>query len=265
MGPMLNTTLQSDLGVTRVCPPTGKIEQWVPSGGTRVFFESTEEFSAVGGARAFLEVRREQPSAVSNKQNQWEEIERVTVPISTRLTLEQHLAPQHTVPAYFDILSSVDLVLTLTVHNTSTETIVVDEALQFDLYIGDIKDVTVQGLSNRPFVSQKNRSQKKTLRGDLVFVGPSDIEFLEPDELIVEDLRGRSRLTFASYGASVLRFWNPWDDSVSDTLRSTPSLPPESWEKFLRLAFGNNDTHPIFLAGGEEHTLSVHLSVEPLG
>ncbi|MSS83442.1 hypothetical protein FYJ24_01410 [Actinomycetaceae bacterium WB03_NA08] len=265
MGPMLNTTLRSDLGVTRVCPAMGKTEQWMPTGGTHVFFESTKEFSTVGGARAFLSEHRENSQQGIADQILWEEIERIEQPTSTRLTLEQHLAPHHTVPAYFDILSSVDLVLTLTVHNTSSESIVIDEALQFDLNIGDIKDVTVQGLTNHLFTSSKNRSQKKTLTGDLVFVGPSEIEFFEPDELIVEDLRGRSRFTFASYGASTLQFWNPWDINISTTPYNDDSLPPESWERFLRVAFGNRGTSPIFLAAGEEHTLSVHLSVEPLG
>ena len=182
------------------------------------------------------------------------------------LTLD-HNARLHALGFDFLQLGS-DLVLghTLTVRlsaaNAGEQPFLFEEALHAYLRLGDIHQVSLEGLGNTEFLDKTDGFRRKTQTADpLRFTAETDRPYLStttPVTLVDPVLRRRLTLTKSNSSTTVV--WNP----AAALTAKLPDLAPDAWQHFACLETANAGENAVTLPGGGAHTMSMHLAISPL-
>jgi len=168
-------------------------------------------------------------------------------------------------PAEFRLVHRVtfgpELRLELVCINTGRTVFHFEEALHTYNRAADVEAVRLQGLDGTRFLDNTDSNMEKTQLGDVTIASQTDNAYIKTQnavDLLDPKMRRRIRLQKANSSTTVV--WNPWQEGAS-RLRD---LGEGEWKQFLCVEASNIMGAAVTLAPGQEHTMSVVLSVARL-
>jgi glucose-6-phosphate 1-epimerase len=149
--------------------------------------------------------------------------------------------------------------LSLEVRNVSAAAASFEQALHTYLAVGDVRRVTVDGLSGRDYVDKVDGMKRKTQRGPITITGETDRVYLDtPDAVTVHDAAGDRRITVSKEGSASTVVWNPWVEKA----RKMADFGDDEWPLMLCVETANVAVNAITLAPGATHTMRALVRVE---
>ncbi|SDB80029.1 glucose-6-phosphate 1-epimerase [Raineyella antarctica] len=152
-----------------------------------------------------------------------------------------------------------ELTLELTV--TTAEDLVLEEAFHTYLAVGDIEQVTVEGLDGCSYVDKApGGSPDNTQSGDVTFTGETDRVYAHTGSARVVDPANGRAITLAKAGSGATVVWNPWTAKAA----AMPDFGDDEWPGMVCLEAVNALAGAVELAAGGQHTLQATYSVTAL-
>ncbi len=165
----------------------------------------------------------------------------------------------HDLRAQLRVTLSEDLLVCLTVTNEDDHPVRVDAALHTYLAVGDVKDVTLEGLEGCTFVDTAE-GRERTQVGEVTFVGLTDRLYDTEGPVVLRDPRWLRTITVDKEGSATTVVWNPWLEAS----QALGDMGPSNWQDFVCVEVANARKDAICLAPGESHAMSMTLHVDPL-
>lgn len=153
-----------------------------------------------------------------------------------------------------------DLMISLTVTSLENEPFLLNQGFALNCSIGDIKDVTLAGVSGHNYLDLHEGISPKRLHTDAYFVGPTKMQFTDISTFELVDPRKRREVHFELHGTRSTTFWTPWNKPCNET--STRTLP--DWEHFLRVETASAGSTAISLNPGQSHTVSATIELRTM-
>lgn len=166
----------------------------------------------------------------------------------------------HQFCAAYRVTLGKKLRLELSVINTGADPLRFEEALHTYFRVGEVNDLSVEGLDQVDYLDKNDNFRKKHQDGDLRFQGPVDRVYLNttaPVELVDHTLHRRLRTEKLHSETTVV--WNPWEQGAA----SLSDFADDEWRSMVCVEVSNVMQQAIVLGPGEEHTLRAILSVAP--
>lgn len=198
----------------------------------------------------------------------WELVERVdrddgdaAVTFTHRITSDTATSP-HWPHAYaVEVRSRFGraLEISLTSTNTGTEPVDLEEALHAYLVVGDVRDVSLEGLDGTSFLDKVSGTERRQ-SGSVTFEGETDAVFRTRAPVTVVDPTLGRRLVVTTSGASNVVVWNPWDAKAAEVA----DIGAGDWQRFLCVEGANVLENAVALAPGGSRTMTYSIEVEDL-
>ena len=185
------------------------------------------------------------------------------------LTLDAGGRPQapgfDSVQLGLDLILGATLTVCLSVVNAATgpnpTPFHYEEALHAYLHIGDIHQVSVEGLAGTEYLDKTDQFRRKTQTESAVtFTSETDRPYVNtttPVTLIDPVLLRRLHVTKSNSSTTVL--WNP----AAALTAKLADLAPEDWQRFACIETANAADNALSLAPGQAHTMQMQLSLQP--
>ena len=153
-----------------------------------------------------------------------------------------------------------ELLLSLTVRNTSTTTATFEEALHSYFAVSDVERITVSGLEASGFIDKTADMRRcPPAGGPLTFRKETDSVYLDvPDRLAINDSGWNRRIVIEKSGAASTIVWNPWPEKAA----AMTDLGADNWRGFVCVETGNVADHRITLAPGGTHEMTTRVAVD---
>ena len=269
-------TVDSSSGTGEVHDQGAQVTRWAPTGADPVLYVSTAVKLEAGVAiRGGIPVcwpwfgpgraPGMTPAHGFVRTASWGFVERVdaddAVTFTHRITSETATSP-HWPHAYALELRSRfgrRLEISLTSTNTGAAPVDLEEALHAYLVVGDIRQVTLDGLDGKAFFDKVADTERRQ-SGPVGFTGETDAVFRTSDPVtVVDPVLGR-RLVVSTDGASNVVVWNPWAEKAAQVA----DIGDDDWLRFLCVEGANVFENAVELAPGESRTLHYTINVEDL-
>lgn len=167
----------------------------------------------------------------------------------------------HACSLSLEVRVAEQLTLTLTSQNHNPYPLHLSQALHTYLAVGDIHCAQVQGLDGCQYLDALDNWQTRTQVGPILFHSETDRVYQDvPSHLSVIDPTWNRRIHLRTDGSSSAVVWNPW---IEKSLRLS-QFAPDAWQRMLCVESANIVQDTIELSEGQRHTLSVHISSQPL-
>lgn len=150
------------------------------------------------------------------------------------------------------------LSLALVTHNTGTAAFTITDALHTYFHVGDIGQVTVQGLDGCAYLDKVQNFAPARQSGAVTFTGETDRIYLDTtsDCLIDDKAWGRS-IRVAKQGSSSTVVWNPWRERE----KTFPDMAAGEHREMVCVETCNAGPDQVSLAPGQRHTLSACMTL----
>lgn len=150
------------------------------------------------------------------------------------------------------------LELTLITRNTGPAAATFEEALHTYLNVGQVQNVTLEGLGGAAYLSKIEGNQQRTQDDEpLRFTGPIDrIYPANTATCTVYDPDLKRTLTVEKTHARSTVVWNPWIDGAANI----PDLGDEEWSNMLCVESGNVGADQVELGPGETHEITARIT-----
>ena len=145
----------------------------------------------------------------------------------------------------------------LVMANTSRETFAITAALHSYLAVGDIRQVSVEGLDGAAYRDHCCQRLVHHQTSSIVFTGEIDRDYESSSEVRVHDAANRRHLVVNSAGSGCTVVWNPWIQKA----KTLSDLPDEDYLRFVCIETANAWRDVIEIAPGDSHELTTHISV----
>jgi glucose-6-phosphate 1-epimerase len=147
------------------------------------------------------------------------------------------------------------------VTNTGTTPLTFEEALHTYYGVGDITTVRVTGLDRVRYRDKVAAGLERLQDGDITFIGETDRVYLDTTGAvdILDPSRGR-RIRVEKTQSRATVVWNPWIDRA----RAMSDLLDDDWTRMVCVETCNVEPSAIVLRPGEEHAVSMTVSVSAL-
>jgi len=175
----------------------------------------------------------------------------------------QHGLPDwpHAVDLRLQIRLGERLHLSLVSRNLGDQAVCISQALHTYFAIGDIHQVSVEGLDGCRFIDTLQDWATDQQQGKLYFRGETDRIYLElPATLGLLDPAWNRRITLQTGGSRSAILWNPW---IAKAQRLS-QFADDAWQRMLCIETANAMDDHVQLAAGASHTLSVSIGSESL-
>jgi D-hexose-6-phosphate mutarotase len=166
-------------------------------------------------------------------------------------------------PDAFSLSLSVEmgtsLSVELTTHNTSSVDATYAAALHSYLHVGDVEQVTVDGLANNLYLDKVDGFVRKLQDKAPTIQGETDRVYLETEEdLVLVDPVLKRRLRVAKRGSRTTVLWNPGAEKAS----AMADFDDEGYRTMLCIEAANAFDDQFDLTPGSQHTLGTQITVE---
>jgi glucose-6-phosphate 1-epimerase len=151
------------------------------------------------------------------------------------------------------------LEIQLTSTNAGEVPVDLEEALHAYLVVGDIGEVSIEGLDGKSFVDKVAGTEREQ-HGELTFAGETDAVFRTSDPVTVVDRALGRRLVVTTDGAGNVVVWNPWEDKAA----AVADIGPGDWRRFVCVEGANVYENAVALEPGESRTMTYSIAVEAL-
>lgn len=167
----------------------------------------------------------------------------------------------HQVDLRLQIRLDEQLHISLTSRNQGEQPVAISQALHSYLAIGDIHQVSVDGLDDCRYLETLDEWQQRQQQGELRFEGETDRIYLGlPPVLNLLDRAWNRRITLHTSGSRSAILWNPWTAKA----QRLSQFADDAWQRMLCIETANVMDDRICLAAGASHTLAVTIGSEPL-
>ena len=165
----------------------------------------------------------------------------------------------HSFCARLDITAGAELNMTLTLTNEDDHPFAIEAALHTYLHVGDVKDVTVEGLDGERYYD-KVRERYATQTGDVTFIGPTDRVYTSTQQVQVVDPKLGRRIIVDKNGSGSTIVWNPWSQGAA----TMSDIGEGEWQNFVCVETAAVRERALTLWPGHPHIMTQTLAVETL-
>lgn len=151
--------------------------------------------------------------------------------------------------------------ISLTSRNLDDQPVAISQALHSYFAIGDIHQVSVQGLDGKRYIETLENWQQRQQQGNPRIEGETDRIYLDlPSRLALRDPASNRRITLETGGSHSAILWNPW---IAKAQRLS-QFADDAWQRMLCLETANVMDDRIRLEAGASHTLAVSIGSESI-
>jgi glucose-6-phosphate 1-epimerase len=151
-----------------------------------------------------------------------------------------------------------ELTLAITVTNTGSASLSIEEALHAYFHVGDSEAVAVQGLDGTRYIDKVDHFIEKLQTGDVRFSGETDRVYLGTShDLVGVDPVLNRRISIRKQSSDNTVVWNPWAEKAA----AMSDLGSGEWKKFVCVETANVGKAAVEVAPGQSHTMSLHIRV----
>ena len=187
------------------------------------------------------------------------EADTVTATLALAVAADREPLWPHTAALRLEASFGRELTVAFTVENRGTTPCPVAEALHTYVAVGDIRQVTLEGLAGTPYVDKVQGGVRAVQdAAPLAFAGETDRPYLGTDAAvtIVDPVRAR-RIVVEKEGSRTTVVWNPWIAKA----RAMPDFGDDEWPAMVCVEAANALDDAFTLAPGAAHTLRTRLRV----
>jgi glucose-6-phosphate 1-epimerase len=155
-----------------------------------------------------------------------------------------------------------ELTVSLTTENHDDEPLRFSEALHSYLLVGDISQVSVQGLDKTEYLDKTLGFALETQQGDIKIDNEFDRIYLQsPTSTEVLDPSLNRKIKIQQLGAENFVIWNPWTEKT----KQLADMPDDDFKLFICVETANALDHSVTIPAGHSHTMEVNYKIESLG
>ena len=146
----------------------------------------------------------------------------------------------------------------LITHNTGLQAFSLTQAIHTYFSVGDITQVKVTGLENKPYIDKVEQFAVKNQTGPITVNQEVDRIYQQVDSpLVIRDAAYNRDIRIEHTGSATAVVWNPW----LDISRQSQDLEDESYQHFICVETANAADDIITVAPGDTWTLSVEYCI----
>lgn len=135
------------------------------------------------------------------------------------------------------------------------------EALHTYLTVGDVRQITISGLSGTTYVDKLRNAQRFTDHGDVTITGETDRVYLDTTAACtVHDPLLARRLVIGKDGSQATVVWNPWIAKA----KAMPDFGDDEWPGMVCIETVNALDHALTVPPGGSHRMTARIGAEPL-
>ena len=156
----------------------------------------------------------------------------------------------------FEVEESDGLIMKLTSHNNSKESIEITQALHSYFKVGHIKDIVIEGLDGTTCFDKVSHLHSKQV-GKLRISGEVDRIYLTDRDTILIDPILKRKLLISKSGSKSTVVWNPGQKKST----AISDLPDADYQYFCCVESANTHLDPVVLEPGDSHTLMQSIQI----
>ena len=168
----------------------------------------------------------------------------------------------HAFAIRFIIVVSSVLDMTLEVRNLSRETMEFEEAMHSYLAVGDVRQISIEGLAGAEFIDRAD-GEKRKKQGDGVIriVGETDrLYFSSAARVMVRDPELNRSIVVEKTRSDATVVWNPWNDKAT----AMADLGGDQWQTMVCVETANARDYKVQLPAGGIHRMGARIGVEAM-
>jgi glucose-6-phosphate 1-epimerase len=187
--------------------------------------------------------------------------EEVVVVLSTQSDAETRRWWPHEFRLEYAIRVGQKLMLELMMRNTGDSGLQFQEALHTYFKVGDVEQVSVQGLDGNQYLDNRDGNRENRQEGNLTLTKQTDNAYLDAIGTveILDPVIGRRLVTEKQNSVSTI-VWNPWSDGAA----ALSDFGDEEWHAMLCVEGGNVLGQKVELKAEETQTLKISLGASRL-
>ena len=161
-----------------------------------------------------------------------------------------------------DLILGQTLTVRLTAANAGETPFLFEEALHAYLQLGDIHQVSLEGLAGTEFLDKTENFRRKTqTENPLRFTAETDRPYLNTTTPVtLTDPVLQRRLTVTKTNSDTTVIWNP----AAELTAKLPDLAPADWHHFACIETANAADNAVTLQPRQAHTMVMQLKAESL-
>jgi glucose-6-phosphate 1-epimerase len=134
-----------------------------------------------------------------------------------------------------------------------------EEAFHTYLLVGDVRQVSVDGLENAEYIDKVDSLKRKTQPPEAIRItGETDRVYVNTrSTCVVRDPVLERTLTVEKENSGSTVVWNPWINKA----RAMPDFGDDEWPKMICVETANVGDGAIRLEGAQTHRMSAHIKV----
>ena len=153
------------------------------------------------------------------------------------------------------------LALDLVTRNTGKEPIVIGDALHTYFEVSDIRNVTIRGLEDCPYIDKMDNGSRKRQEGPVTIGAETDRIYLDSTaDCLIEDPGLKRRIRIAKRGSRSTVVWNPWIEKAA----KMGDFGENGYLNMVCVESANAAEDVVTVAPGGAHSLQVVYGVERL-
>ena len=266
--------VETPLCTGEVSDQGAQVLRWAPAGGDPVLYVSTAaRYDSGHPIRGGVPVcwpwfgpgraGGMQPAHGFVRTARWRLVDRVydgdDIVITHRITSAEATAPNWPYAYDLELRSRLGsaLELTLTTTNTGEAEFHVEEALHAYLAVGDVRQVSLDGLDGCSFID-KVTGAERVQSGPVRVAGETDAVFGTSGPVVLDDPVLGRRLVVTTTGAANVVVWNPWSEKAA----MVADIGDDDWTGFLCVEGANALENTVTVKAGGSHSISYRLEVQ---
>lgn len=162
----------------------------------------------------------------------------------------------------YRVMFGADLVLELTISNTGSLPLRLEEALHTYYRVGDAAQARIAGLEGHWYIDKTDSFREKLQRvADLVLASETDRVYLNTEHALeLSDPVLQRRINVVKENSRTTVVWNPWREKS----RELKDLGEDQWQQMLCIEASNVGDFAVELSPGGQHTMRARTSVASL-
>ena len=164
----------------------------------------------------------------------------------------------HEVEVAYLVTVGRSLTTTLIATNRSTMPLNITEAMHSYLAVGDLRQISVEGLAGVDYIDRVAHNRDQQPAGAIRFNGEFDRTFLNTaTPVTVIDPVLKRRLVVSKQGSQSTVVWNPGEEKI----RTFKDLADHQWPMFVCVETANASDNVVTVAPGTSHLMQAEISV----
>ena len=153
------------------------------------------------------------------------------------------------------------LEIDLVTRNTDRIAVTIGDALHTYFEVGDIRQVTIQGLEGCPYLDKMDGGQRKQQTGPVTIGAETDRIYLNSTaDCLIDDPGLKRRVRIRKRGSRSTVVWNPWIEKST----KMGDFGENGYLNMVCVESANAADDVVTIAPGGEHHLWVRYEIEPL-